>query len=138
MKAIVAMDDACGLLFNNRRQSRDRVLIEDICEFIGKERLYITSYSVDLFNLKKYNNIVLCDDFKNVAGLDDYVFFESEEINVLANRATELILYRWNRLYPGDTFFKVDLSEWKLVESRDFKGYSHDRITKERYRRKEI
>ena len=34
MKVIVILDDNLGMLFNNRRQSRDRVLIDDIIKTV--------------------------------------------------------------------------------------------------------
>ena len=47
-----------------------------------------------------------------------------------------LVIYRWNELYPSDVKFDLDVvaAGFKLVESYDFKGSSHDRITKEIYK----
>ena len=42
-----------------------------------------------------------------------------------------MILCHWNRDYPADVFFEVDLSKWRLEERKDFSGYSHEKITKE-------
>ena len=44
-----------------------------------------------------------------------------------------LVLYRWNRRYPADVYFDLDLSQWRLVSRREFSGTSHDTITKEVY-----
>ena len=41
MKLIVCLDDNKGMMFNKRRQSRDRVLIENILELRKGEKLYI-------------------------------------------------------------------------------------------------
>ena len=49
MKIIVCLDDNGGMAFNRRRQSRDRVLIEDIAKTVGNARLYIDKYSAPLF-----------------------------------------------------------------------------------------
>ena len=34
MKVIVCVDDNNGMMFNNRRQSRDRILIEDVVKSV--------------------------------------------------------------------------------------------------------
>ena len=49
------------------------------------------------------------------------------------DRTREIILYKWNRVYPADFRFEVDLSSWKLEESEEFAGLSHEKITRERY-----
>ena len=46
------------------------------------------------------------------------------------------ILFRWNRDYPADFFFKVDLSQWNLISTEDFEGTSHEKITMEVYEKK--
>ena len=46
---------------------------------------------------------------------------------------TKLIVFKWNRVYPKDFEFEIDLSKWKLEESSEFKGSSHDKITMEVY-----
>ena len=45
----------------------------------------------------------------------------------------KVILYHWNRDYPADVYFPVDLSVWKCVETKEFAGSSHEKITRERY-----
>ena len=45
----------------------------------------------------------------------------------------ELILIRWNRIYPADFYFKIDMGEWNLVNKEEFIGSSHERITWEDY-----
>ena len=41
MKIIACLDDNNGLLFNNRRQSRDRVVIEDILKDCHNSKLSV-------------------------------------------------------------------------------------------------
>ena len=47
----------------------------------------------------------------------------------------QVVLYKWNRVYPADQYFAMDLSGWKLVETVEFPGSSHEKITEERYER---
>ena len=41
MKMIVCLDDRNGVSFNNRRQSRDRVVIQDILTLTRGHGLYV-------------------------------------------------------------------------------------------------
>ena len=50
LKVIVALDDNLGMMFNHRRQSRDRILISDIAEMVEGKKIYIDKYSEILFS----------------------------------------------------------------------------------------
>lgn len=52
-----------------------------------------------------------------------------------SDRITEVVVYRWNRSYPGDFHLDLDLNQWRLVQTTEFAGYSHEKITKEIYRK---
>lgn len=49
MIVIVCIDDEFGMLFNQRRQSRDCILTEDILKTVGDKRLLIDKFSKTLF-----------------------------------------------------------------------------------------
>ncbi len=49
MKLIVCLDDKNGMMFNNRRQSRDKILIENMLELCKDKKLYTSEYSSKLF-----------------------------------------------------------------------------------------
>ena len=53
--------------------------------------------------------------------------------------AERIILYRWNRDYPGDERFCFPGGEamWQLDRWEDFTGFSHEKITEEIYIHKE-
>ena len=126
MKLIVCLDDNNGMMFNNRRQSRDRILIENLLELCKGETLYINEYSAKLFT---ENSVVICEDFNSVA--KGYIFAE----NTLPNEENlnEIIVYKWNRVYPADTYFNISLDGWILTETTEFVGSSHEKITREIY-----
>ena len=63
MKLIVCIDENNGMMFNNRRQSKDRVVIEKIEEIIDSEPLYIDTYSKKLFE-----SAIVSDDITNEIG----------------------------------------------------------------------
>ena len=46
-------------------------------------------------------------------------------------------MYRWNRVYPADTYFDIDLVKegFVLRDTRELEGNSHEKITKETFTR---
>ena len=50
MHIIVCLDDQNGMAFNHRRQSRDRVVTEDICILADGRPLWMNKNSVALFS----------------------------------------------------------------------------------------
>ena len=128
MKLIVCLDDNNGMMFNKRRQSRDRVLIENVLEFCKGEKLYTNEYSAKLFPEKTV------EIFENVEQIGISFCF-AEDFTVNEEYVDEIIVYKWNRLYPADTYFNINLENWSLIESVDFEGSSHEKITREIYGR---
>ena len=126
MKLIVCLDDKNGMLFNKRRQSRDRILIENVLELCKGKTLYTNEYSSALFS---ENSVVVCEDFEAIE--NGFVF--AENFMVDEDKIQEIIIYKWNRVYPADTFFNISLDSWRLAETVDFVGSSHEKITRERY-----
>ena len=132
MKLIVCVDDNYGMMFNNRRQSRDRVVIEDIINTLDGSKLYIDRYSEKLFERAKID-IVISDDLVNDIDADGACFLENMSAKELAAMADEIIIYHWNRRYPYDLVFDADIDKmgFSLKTSSEFEGYSHEKITKE-------
>ena len=126
MKLIVCLDDNNGMMFNNRRQSRDRVLIENVLELCKGEKLYTNEYSSKLFPEKF---VEIFDSMEEIG--NGYCFAENFTVN--ENDVEEIIVYKWNRVYPADVHFNIDLDNWNLTETVDFEGSSHDKITREIY-----
>lgn len=126
MKLIVCLDDKNGMLFNKRRQSRDKILIENVLELCKGERFYTNEYSATLFPEK---SVVICEDFENIE--NGFVF--AENFMVDEDKIQEIIIYKWNRVYPADAYFNISLDGWELAETVDFVGSSHEKITRERY-----
>lgn len=128
MKLVACIDEKNGMLFNNRRQSRDKVLIENLLELCKGEALYTNTYSISLF---PEGSAVVCSDFDSLE--NGYVFAENFTVN--EEKIREIIIYKWNRVYPADTYFTISLDGWSLIEAVDFEGFSHEKITREIYRR---
>lgn len=130
MKVIICLDDNNGMLFNHRRQSRDKKIIEDIYAYTNE--LWIAPFSQKIFELVDIK-LTVSDMFLIDATSESYCFVEDKNLKPYEDRIEQLIVYKWNRKYPSD--FKCDLclKNWTLMESIDFVGNSHDKITKEIY-----
>ncbi len=134
MKVIICLDDNGGMLFNNRRQSRDKEVLKDIIDNLNGEKLYISPFSQKLF--EDFSDYVIIDDALLLkAQKKDTCFIENKCLKGVSH-INEIIVYKWNRVYPADFKCDIDFSEFDLVEGIDFKGFSHDKITKETYKLK--
>ena len=131
MNLIVVLDDRNGMLFNHRRQSRDRVLTDRILQISGG-KLTIHPYSAELFAGKDVD-LTIAEDPLSVAEKGEWCFLEDRLPAPVINQIEKLIVYRWNRVYPSDLKFDFDLSAMKCISKTDFAGYSHETLTEEVY-----
>lgn len=134
MNIFVCVDDQNGMLFNHRRQSRDRLVLQDILARCGSEKLWVNHYSAKLF---EDSGITIDDGFLHKAAADDWCFVEDQALQPVESQIGQLVLYKWNRRYPADLHLDLNLTEssWKLIETCEFPGYSHEKITVEVYRK---
>ena len=109
MKIIVCLDDNGGMMFNNRRQSRDRKVISDIISTANGEKIYIDEYSASLFDGIQAN-IAIVSDMREVAGESVFCFIENKTVSSLSGIFDEITVYKWNRVYPADMSFDFDLA----------------------------
>ena len=131
MKIIVCLDDSGGMLFNKRRQSSDEELCKRVLKKAENTALWMNEYSAKLFT---GHNICVDDCFFEKAQKGDYCFVENADISSCLKKAEEITVYRWNRRYPSDVKFPIEiLSSLRLVSSEKFKGKSHPEITEEVY-----
>lgn len=136
MKIILTLDDDNRTMFNHRRQSRDIAVREKIAELVEGSRLWMNSYSGKLFRDTE-TEFDTAEDFLDRAKAGDFCFVENTEISRAAEKIEEFIIFRWNRKYPGDT--GPDILPWEngffCVESEEFPGNSHEKITMEIWRK---
>ena len=129
MILIACVDDKNGMMSNFRRQSRDKLVIENICEMVGDKKLWVNEYSKKMFEAEKVNLFVSNQDFFE-AELDEYCFTENVIPTKIENDITKVILYYWNREYPADQYFDLELNDWILESEIEFEGSSHEKITR--------
>ena len=133
MNIIVCTDKNNGMAFMGKRQSQDRVLREKVLEISNGARLLMNSYSAKQF--ENADGIIVDDVFLNNAGQGDFCFVEDKEITT--ENVESFYIFNWNRKYPGDLFFNVDIKAegFKKIKKEEFQGNSHDKITLEIYSR---
>ena len=122
MTLLVCLDDDDGMMFNNRRQSKDCIVRRRILELVGDSSLWMSEYS-----LKQFEEPVHVVKDKNLA---EYIFAETSE-DIEGISFEKVIVFRWNRRYPGDMFWSP--SGRQLVSTMEYPGNSHELITEETY-----
>ena len=63
MKVILCLDETKGMMFNKRRQSRDRIILERIVRHCEGKRLWMNTYSGKLFADFQTIEISVDEDF---------------------------------------------------------------------------
>lgn len=132
MNIIVCVDKDNGMLFNNRRLSKDKILCEKILEITSSSKLLMNEYTKSLF--ENSENIIVDNNFLQNANLGDFCFIENIDINEY-DQIEQVYIFNWNRKYPADRFFNLNLSNFKKIKTENFAGNSHEKITLEIYTR---
>ncbi len=130
MNIIVAIDKSNGMMFNNRRVSQDKEVTSKIIGLSQNSRLLMSEYSSKLFT--EYENIIITNNVLD-ANPEDYFFIE--DLDIVEENIDELYIFNWNRDYPADKYFEIDLSNYKKVSKEEIVGNSHKKITLTVFRR---
>jgi len=133
MTLYFCLDDRKGMLFNHRRQSRDRAVMEDIRSGLEGELLIdpISRKIVETAQIPySYAPSEITEQMQGC-----HFFVEERLPGDWVSLASTVVCYRWNRRYPADLYFDIDLSAMGFVlsETVDFPGKSHETITREVY-----
>lgn len=128
MKVFICVDNDNGMLFNNRRQSRDLKVVEKAME-ISQSNLLITEFSSKLFG---EFNIVVNNDMLDMATEQEFCFVENKDISPYIYKIDKIYIFKWNRRYPSDFIFDCSmLNDFQMIHTEDFEGNSHEKITLE-------
>lgn len=134
LSVAVCVDERGGMTFFGKRQSRDRVLIQELLDST-KGKVYIRKFSSLLFEGHE-DRIVVCEDPFSGAGDDDVIFIEDMPLKDKTNEIDRLIVYCWGKVYPSDKKLGFKPEEcFRAIESSEFAGSSHDKITKTVYKK---
>jgi hypothetical protein len=133
---ILCIDDNLGMMFNHRRQSKDRFLLDDVIGYIREQTLYMDGYSYTMFSNLGSESLIVDHKFLDKAAKGEYCFVEDRFLIPYVKRIEKLIIYKWNRRYPADLYLDLSLGDgWKMIGTKELKGSSHEKITKEIYTR---
>lgn len=122
MILIVCLDDDNGMMFNNRRQSKDSLVRKRMLEIVADDKMWMSEYSREQFE----ESFLLCENI----GEATYVFAENPD-DIIGLEFDKVIVYRWNRKYPADRTLAIEGKT--IVSTYEFVGNSHDKITEEIY-----
>lgn len=131
MYYIFCIDERGGRLFLRRRQSQDRALRERVLALTAGHTLWMSTYSARQFT--EGGAFITDDNYLQNASENDFCFVEDKDFDL--SLCEGVILYNWNRRYPTDVTWDVDLASagFRLTAQNDFAGYSHERITESIY-----
>lgn len=135
MIVAVCVDDNFGMLFNNRRISRDEVLNEKIIELADGRKLWMNAYSYKIFETLDKGNISVSEDFLDKAKDGEFCFVENRDLKPYERFVEKVILFKWNRSYPSDFSFDMPFKNFHISQSTEFSGKSHKKITMEVFTR---
>ncbi len=122
-------DNAFGMAFHGRRQSKDSAVRQRLLELSGGA-LRMSAYSARQFE----GTVYAADDYLSAARPEDWCFVENADFLPFADEIEQLVIFRWNRDYPADLHFTFP-GPWVLETVEDFPGTSHEIITQEVYRK---
>ena len=131
MQVIITVENRNGMLFNHRRVSRDQKVSERILAYCKEKKLWMNAYSAKLFE----NNPQIRVSETFLEQKDAICFVEDQDVTPYLPEIDTIMLFHWNRDYPADFFFTVDLSEWNRIHQEEFAGKSHEKITMEVYKK---
>ena len=137
MNIIICLDDKNGLMFNKRRVSQDKIVRSNIQSLVKDSNLFMNEYSYKLYKDIDIGNIKVCENFLSECETNDFCLVENNTLEKFLDKIDTLIIYKWNRIYPADFYFDIDYKDgsWELIKIEEFQGSSHEKITKESYRR---
>ena len=134
MILVACVEDRMGILFHKRRVSRDRAVYKDILEHCDSY-IWMDFYSAELFAEFKSEKVRVDEQCLQKAKQGEWCFVERQWILPYRKKVEKIILYFWNRRYPSDVVWEEPMANWLLDDVETFEGYSHEKITKETYRR---
>lgn len=137
MNVIVCLDELGGMMFNKRRQSQDGILREEILKICEGKKLWMSPYSYKLYEEMGSDNICVDENFLDMVCDGDFCLVEDRLLKMYEDKIEQLIVFWWNRRYPTDFRLDLELEQWRIISMEEFQGSSHEKITKEVYRKKE-
>ena len=134
MTLILCIDDNGGIAFCGKRQSKDRVVLEDIRRISEGGCLWVSPYTQALFMEYGLEEIMPQLHTDTVPGAraqtGDYLFWEAGVEFPAGKKIEQMVLYVWGRSYPATETAQFPKGAWALESVESLQGYSHPEIVK--------
>lgn len=131
MNAIAVIDSCNGLAFNDRPQSRDRVLMERIARLTDDAPIQAEGHFARM--LESYG--FQCLPYAQCLQPGEWVWLDHDPSAQEIEQIDKLIVARFRNIYPADMWFTLEPQkpEWKKMSRQIFAGSSHDKIILEEF-----
>ena len=122
------------MTFNHRRVSQDKLLRQYILDISVRSgyNLWMNAYTRKLFKdltEQEESCISVDEDYLGKASPGDFCYVENCAVKPYEQKVEKIFYCLWNRAYPADTYWDIDMSRWVLASSEDIIGSSHEKIT---------
>lgn len=133
MIVIAFVDDSGGMMFNHRRQSQDKIALQKIVDLTAGSTLWVSEYTASLFAELDAPHLQADIHFLDKAMPGEFCMVEEANVQPFSCFIEKIILFHWNRAYPSDKKFPLDIhsGKWRCVSQENFAGSSHEKITME-------
>lgn len=137
MILIACVDQKNGMAFSGRRQTKDREVRRRILEEAYPGKIIMSPACAAQFQEDGQNRILCRTNPMGSAPEGSRCMIETEQASLYADRVEQIILYRWNTVYPADVYFDLPLeTEWDIISRFVFDGFSHPDIVQETFVRR--
>ena len=135
MKVIICVDDRGGVSYHGRRLSQDRLQRIDVIQRFASHGFCMKKETADLYHQIDKRCYQVIPAWKQVLSSDRWWVSEDIEFLQWLDQLEELVIYRWNRLYPSDKklLLSLPVADWRCILHDSFVGSSHAKIDVEHY-----
>lgn len=125
-----AVDDRGGMMFNDRRVSKDSALRKEVLDLARSAGGSVRVRPYSLTQFAEDDSVQSFDTPWSDAQAGDIVFIEDVDPATVPG-VTKVTLFHWNRTYPYDLASTFGFDGFELTETKEFEGSSRERITEE-------
>ena len=115
MIVIVCVDDNLGMMFNNRRQSRDVEVIKKIVELTKGSWLWMNKYSYELFAELGCTNINVDSGFLSETANGEYCFVENTDLEPYEKWVEKIIIFSCD--LPANSELAINCHAFKSISN---------------------
>ena len=95
---IVCLDEQKGMMFNRRRQSRDKKVREDMLSLIDG-KLWVSPYTARQFASEEQERLEVSEQFLSLAQQGEFCFVEEQDVLPYVEKIEDVIVYLDEKLH---------------------------------------